>query len=257
MGGAWKWCTRHLPHPELSHPATFTARMAGSVVQLCPGSWETMFGDQLASLCLASAQRSSRGALPALDEAELTFCANEPGVGCYPGSSSFLQVSPLLFPASLILSDALAESWLLRLPSHVFRQHIFIEHLLCARAVPQQGTPAPASPNPASHARFPALLLSCDLRSGSQQVLPADLGPLPPDWAPTERWRCPPPRPTDYLLALEQMQLFTHSCLSLCPFVMNQLLHREGFCRVHQLSFPFLPPGFLIPRLAHTHPDQA
>lgn len=50
MGGAWKWCTQHPPHPELSHPATFTARMAGSVVQLCPGSWETMFGDQLASL---------------------------------------------------------------------------------------------------------------------------------------------------------------------------------------------------------------
>ena len=134
------------PHPELSHPAMFTARMAGNVIQLCPGSWETMFGDQLASLCLASAQCSSRDALPALDEAELTFCPNEPGIECYPGSSSFLQVSPLLFPASLILSDALAESWLLRMPSHVFRQHKFIEHLLRARACTTAGSPCPALP---------------------------------------------------------------------------------------------------------------
>ena len=37
--------------PEFSHLATFTAGMVGNTIQVCPGSWKTMFGDHLASLC--------------------------------------------------------------------------------------------------------------------------------------------------------------------------------------------------------------
>ena len=49
MGWTWKG-TWTFP-PEFSHPATFTAGMVGNAIQVHPGSWETTFGDQLASLC--------------------------------------------------------------------------------------------------------------------------------------------------------------------------------------------------------------
>ena len=49
MGWTWKG-TCNFP-PEFSHPATFTAGMVGNAIQVHPGSWETTFGDQLASLC--------------------------------------------------------------------------------------------------------------------------------------------------------------------------------------------------------------
>lgn len=39
----------HVTSPEFSHLATFTAGMVGNAIQVCPGSWETTFGDQLAS----------------------------------------------------------------------------------------------------------------------------------------------------------------------------------------------------------------
>ena len=97
--------------------------------------------------------------LLASDKAELAFCPGEPRI-------EFLQVSLLPVPASLVLIDALAKSWQ---PSHECHQRIVTEHLLCARACTAPGSQwgAPHPPSLASHASFPALLLSCDLRPGS------------------------------------------------------------------------------------------
>lgn len=100
---------------------------------------------------------------------------------------------PLLVPASPVLTDPLAKSWLLRmypqepciLPTYSLSTH-------CVPGLVQDPGASGELPSSASLAHFPALLLSCYLRPGSQPVLPAGLGLLSPGAPTEETGRCCP-----------------------------------------------------------------